>query len=164
MNCHIPFSGERRRGARRAEPLLISPPSPFHREERARCLESESAIDESIRMLTRSTMHPVRPGGTRTTDSSSPLAQPRPRSVGPSRVTPAFDHCGVSRAQPRTVPRALPRARFPIEGRPVRRLIHSTAGSPPHLSTIRDPRRERREPSPHPIPFWTEGVSVRHLS
>jgi hypothetical protein len=76
---------------------------------------------------------------------------------GPSRVTSAFDHCGVVRSQPRMVLRALPRARFPIEEHPFRRLIHSTAGKPPHLSTMRDPRRERREPSLHPIPVLDRG-------
>lgn len=55
-----------------SSPLLTSRPSSLLRKERARCPESKSAIDESKRALTLCPMHPVRPGGTLTTDSSSP--------------------------------------------------------------------------------------------
>jgi hypothetical protein len=57
-------------------PLRPLPPSSLHREEKARCLEPKYC-NRRIRNVPsrRSTMHPVRPGGTRTTDSSSPMAQ-----------------------------------------------------------------------------------------
>jgi hypothetical protein len=47
--------------------------------------------------------------------------------------------------------RALPNARFPIEERPERRPIHSTAGSPPHLS--RNETRDASAGSPLFTPF-----------
>lgn len=65
-----------------------------------------------------STMHPVRPGGTRTTDSSSPMAQPlHPLVERPSRATSASAHCGWANTA-RMAVRALPDARFPIEELP----------------------------------------------
>ena len=59
-------------GVRRANPPRSSRPSSLLRGERARCSESNAAIDESKRALTSSPMRPVQPGGTSTTDSSCP--------------------------------------------------------------------------------------------
>lgn len=156
-----------RRGSKRCascETSPISPPSPLHREERARCLESESAIDESIRMLTRSTMHPVRPGGTRTTDSSSPLAQPRPRFGG----TKPGDACvrPLRRGSITATDGSSSAATHPIPHQRTSRSTIDPFNRREPSSPIHDTRPAARTPgalsSPHS--FWTEGASARHLS
>jgi hypothetical protein len=82
MSRHIPFDGEGRRGARRAKPLLS------HHLARSTARSEHDASNRNLQSTNRyvcsrrSAMRPVRPDGTRTTDSSSPLAQPRPRWVG----------------------------------------------------------------------------------
>jgi hypothetical protein len=81
---HIHFSRAFRDGVRRANPPRSSRPSSLLRKERARCSESNAAIDESKRALTSSPMRPVRPGGTSTTDSSCPSAvAPSSHRMGP---------------------------------------------------------------------------------
>jgi len=50
--------------------------------------------------------------------------------------------------------RALPNARFPIEEHPERRPIHSTAGSPPHLSRNETRDASARGPLMHPVPLY----------
>lgn len=71
---HIHFGRALLGGVRRANPPRSSRPSSLLRGKRARCSESNAAIDESKRALTSSPMRPVRPGGTSTTDSSCPSA------------------------------------------------------------------------------------------
>jgi len=72
------------------------PPSPLPREERARC-HGPKCCNRRIRNVSSrgSTMHPVRPGGTLTTDSWSPLAHFLAFAwQGPRRATSALVHCG----------------------------------------------------------------------
>ena len=77
---HIHFGRALLGGVRQANPPRSSRPSSLLHRERARCSESNAAIDESKRALTSSPMRPVRPGGTSTTDSSCPSA------LAPSKI------------------------------------------------------------------------------
>lgn len=114
----------------------------------------------------RSTMHPVRPGGTRTTDSSSPVALAHPSIGG------ILDRAGRRLPPPtaewtntaRMVVRALPDARFPIE-EPTR-----TAADPFDSRELPSPIHEARFAARTPGTLYSpfslsdrEGAS-RHLS
>lgn len=123
---HIHFSRAPLGGVRRAYPPRSSRPSSLLRKERARCSESNAAIDESKRALTSSPMRPVRPGGTSTTDSSCPSAHP-PRIIEWDRAsaTPAYAHCGwtstprVTPSSAATRPTSSPKS-SPDDGRSIR--------------------------------------------
>lgn len=130
---HIHFSRASRGGARRANPPRSSRPSSLLRKERARCSESNAAIDESKRALTSSPMRPVRPGGTSTTDSPCPSAH-SPRIIEWDRAlaTPASTHCGWI-ATARMTPSSAAR-------RP--------SSSPKNALTTADPFDRRALPSP----------------
>jgi hypothetical protein len=94
----IHFSRASLGGARRANPPRSSRPSSLLRKERARCSESNAAIDESKRALTSSPMRPVRPGGTSTTDSPCPSAVvPSNHRMGPRLGDACLDPLRVDR-------------------------------------------------------------------
>jgi hypothetical protein len=152
------FSRDFDKGLRRATPLPLSRPISLLRKERARCFESRSAIDDQRRVLTRQRMHPVRPGGTATTDSSSPMLAPHaPSSRDESaRVTLASTPLRVVWLRCGEVWCALPRAhRAP-------RDFARTAADPFDCRALPSPIHETKltartpEPSHRPLFLSTE--------
>lgn len=146
-------------------PLLTSPPSSFHREERARCLEPKHC-NRRIKTCAHDVARCTRFG------RAGPARRIRRAPWASLSTHSSRDRAGRRLPLPtaawtntvRMAVRALPDARFPIEELPVRRSIHSTAGSPPHLSTKRDSRRERREPSNSPFSYLDREGDSRNLS
>ena len=163
---HIHFGRALLGGVRRANPPRSSRPSSLLRGERARCSESNAAIDESKRALTSSPMRPVRPGGTSTTDSSCPSAH----SLRTFEWTAPWRrlkvaHCGwvttvrMTPSSAATRPTSSPKS-CPNDGRSIR-----PPGNSPHLSTKTDlQRRGAGSPLFTLFACWTEKVRSRHRS
>jgi len=162
----IHFSDEAPEGARRAYPPFASPPSSFHREERARCLEPKHCnrrIETYAHDVARCTRF-GRAGPARRIRrapwrwSIHPLVEwtaPGDACLRPLRRGRTHDGWLFERCQPLA---------SPSKSLPVWRSIHSTAGSSPHLFTKRDSWRERRKPSIHPFSLLDREGASRHLS
>lgn len=121
-----------------------------------------------------STMHPVRPGGTRTTDSSSPvaLAHPSIGGIGPRRATPASAHCGVDEHSTDGCSSAARRPRphrraYPYGGRSIRQpgapltyprseIRGANAGNPLFTLFLVGPRGCFEAP----VVVWSRDISV----
>jgi hypothetical protein len=155
-----PFQPCASRWGASSNPPRSSRPSSLLRKERARCSESNTAIDESKRALTSSPMRPVRPGGTSTTDSSCPATvAPSNIRMGPRLGDACLDPLRVDRDSTndsfeRCHAPDLVTEECPDDGR-----FHSTAGHSPHLSTKSD-LQHRGAGSPLLTFFacWTEKV------
>jgi len=162
---HIHFGRALLGGVRRANPPRSSRPSPLLREERARCSESNAAIDESKRALTSSSMRPVRPGGTSTTDSSCPSTHPH-RIIEWDRAlaTPASAHCGwtgtvrmtpsSAAMRPTSSPKNALTTADPFDRRALPSPIHEDRPAAPR----------RRKPSTHLLCLLDREGDSRHVA
>jgi hypothetical protein len=144
-----------------SSPLLASRPSSLLRKERARCPESKSAIDESKRALTLCPMHPVRPGGTLTTDSSSPSRPDSPKLGMKRLANTCLAHCGWASTNWMVGPDAATRPRPPPRIDPDDSRSIRPPGYPLACPRKRPAALARRKPPGHP-PFsqWTERRSA----